>query len=66
MKSNRGIFCMSAAVPVFTAFNTLLCMGLRRMFVVCFRPAWDKDTTADELAKRERDSYLEWRRELSV
>ncbi|XP_074655268.1 large subunit GTPase 1 homolog [Tubulanus polymorphus] len=29
------------------------------------RPEWDEDTTADELDRRERDSFLEWRRQLA-
>eukprot|EP00058_Branchiostoma_floridae_P015771 XP_002601259.1 hypothetical protein BRAFLDRAFT_95036 [Branchiostoma floridae] len=29
------------------------------------RPAWDETTSADELQRRERDSFLEWRRQLA-
>ena len=30
-----------------------------------FRPAWDESTTAEELGQRERDSFVEWRRQLA-
>ena len=28
------------------------------------RPHWDKSTSAEELERRERESFLEWRRSL--
>ena len=30
------------------------------------RPTWDENTTAVELNEREKDAFLEWRRDLSV
>jgi hypothetical protein len=31
-----------------------------------FRPGWDSSTTADQLEQLERDSFLEWRRQLAT
>ncbi|XP_004343924.1 large subunit GTPase [Capsaspora owczarzaki ATCC 30864] len=35
------------------------------MLTVPRRPAWDEDTSAEELQTKERESFLEWRRQLA-
>jgi len=38
----------------------------RHFLTVPRRPEWDKTTTAEELALKERESFLAWRRNLNL
>ena len=34
-------------------------------FSISCRPEWDENMTAEELDQRERDAFLQWRRQLA-
>ena len=47
-------------------FTASPCMHDRLYIILFSRPSWDSSTTADQLEQLERDSFLEWRRQLAT
>lgn len=47
------------------ALTTLYCLGAMLILRLIYRPAWDAKTTPADLSRAEKDSFLEWRRNLA-